>query len=117
MDVGWYVIGVSVHRHILHGQLTPRTATLKLTANIGCSECFRFRYVTSVNHCIVPKALIVPRSKSMRSHPDNGKNIEVHTSIVKRTHRKHSLQPIAAPLCAVRYYVNYDVISPCSTCL
>ena len=95
------------HRHLLHGLLSPRMATLDITANIGCSECFRFRYVTNVNHCIVPKALIVPRSKSIRSRPDNGKNVR----------RKHSLQPIAAPLCAVRYCVNYNVSSPFSTCL
>ena len=95
------------HRHLLHGLLSPRTATLNLTANIGCSECFRFRYVTNVNHCIVPKALIVPRSKSMRLRSDNGKNVR----------RKHSLQPVAAPLCAVRYCVNYNVSSPYSTCL
>ena len=63
------------HRRPLHGLLFRRTATLDLTENIGCSECFRFRYVTNVNHCIVPKALIVPRSKSMRSRPDNGKNV------------------------------------------
>ena len=95
------------HRHLLHGLLSPRTATLDLTANIGCSECFRFRYVTNVNHCIVPKALIVPKSKSMRSRLDNGKDVR----------RKHSLQPIAAPLWAVRYCVNYNVGSPCSRCL
>ena len=76
--------------------------TLELTADIGCSECFRFWYVTNVNHCIVPNALIVSWSKSMRSRPDNGKNVR----------RKHSLQPIAAPLCAVRYCVNYNVSSP-----
>ena len=101
------------HRHVLHGLLSPRTTTLDLMANIGCSECFLFRYVTNVNHCIVPKALIVPRSKSMRSCLDNGKNVRW----------KHSLQLIAAPLCAVRsknciytymerYCVNYNVSSP-----
>ena len=63
---GTPLITTSNHRHQLHGLLSPRTATLELTADIGCSECFRFRYVTNV------KALIVPRSKSMRSHPDNG---------------------------------------------
>ena len=47
------------HRHQLHGLLSPRTATLELTAYIVCSECFRFRYVTNENHCIVPNALIV----------------------------------------------------------
>ena len=99
-------IGCS-HRHLLLRLLSPRTATLDLTANIVCSECFRFRCVTNVNHCIVPNALIVPRSKSMLSRPHNGKNVR----------RKHSLQPIAAPLCAVRYCVNYNVSSLYSTCL
>ena len=69
------------HRHQLHGLLSPRTATLELTADIVCSECFRFRYVTNVNHCIVPNALIVPRSKSMRSRPDNGKNVRQKHSV------------------------------------
>ena len=67
--------GKEEHRHQLHGLLSPRTATLELTTDIVCNECFRFRYVTSVKYCIVPKALIVPRSKSMRSRPDNGKNV------------------------------------------
>ena len=51
------------HRPLLHGLLSPRTATLELTAYtfcIVCIHCFRFHYVTNVNHCIVPKALIVP---------------------------------------------------------
>ena len=61
----------SNHRPLLHGLLS----TLELTADIVCIHCFRFRYVTNVNHCIVPKVLIVPRSKSMRSRPDNGKNV------------------------------------------
>ena len=63
------------HRPLLHGLLSPCTATLELTADIVCIHCFRFRYVTNGNHCIVPKALIVPRSKSMHSRPDNGKNV------------------------------------------
>ena len=70
------------HRHVLHGLLSPRMTTSELTADIVCSECFRFRYVTNVNHCIRPKALIVPRSKSMRSRPDNGfkRTAEVFTT-------------------------------------
>ena len=65
---------------------------LELTAYIVCSECFRFRYVTNVNHCIVPKALIVPKSKSMRSRPEYGKNVR----------QKHSLQPLyEAPFMSV----------------
>ena len=67
-----YMITICLtHRHRLHGLLSPRM-TLELMADIVCSECFRFRYVTNVNHCIVPNALIVQRSKSMRSCPDNG---------------------------------------------
>ena len=69
------IIMHSVHRPLLRGLLSPRTVTLELTADIVCIHCFRYRYVTNVNHCIVPKALIVPRSKSMRSRPDNGKNV------------------------------------------
>ena len=85
------------HRPLLHGLLSPRTATLELKADIVCIHCFRFRYVTNVNHCIVPKVFIVPRSTSMRSRLDNGKNVR---------RKRHSV--------AVRYCVNYNVSSPCS---
>ena len=64
---------------------------LKLTANIGCSECLQPAYVTNVNQ---------------------GHQNVVAPGQCLNVRRKHTLQPIAAPLCAVRYYVNYDVISP-----
>ena len=92
------------HRHVLHGLLSPRTTTSELTADIVCSECFRFRYVTNVNHCIRPNALMY-----------RGPNQCVRArTMVLNARRKYSLQPIAAPLCAVRYCVNYNVSSPYS---
>ena len=97
----WVKVAWFNHRHQLHGLLSPRTATLELTAYIVCSECFRFRYVTNVNHCMVPKALIVLRSKSMRSRPDNGKN------------HRHQLHGLLSPRTAT-LELTADIV--CSEC-
>ena len=43
----------NLHRHLLHGQLTALTATLKFTASIlDAVNGFRPVHVNNVNHCI-----------------------------------------------------------------
>ena len=57
------------HRHLLYniwtaistpGNVRSYPSSAYPTFCIVCIHCFRFHYVTNVNYCIVPKALIVP---------------------------------------------------------